>query len=536
VHAQAPGSDPGRGPAGDADWRAGAVCYEVFVRSFFDSDGDGIGDLAGLAAKLDYLNDGDPATRDDLGVRCLWLMPIMPSGSYHGYDVTDFYRVDPRYGTEEDFRRLVEEAHARGIRVIVDMLINHLSDEHPWFKHAALYPDSPWRDWFRWADEPGPPNEWGTSNWHRSPYGDEWYYGFFWRTMPDLDWETPAVREEMKRVASFWLRDMGADGLRLDAVRHLMENPVTGVATNVPRTHDMMREYAAHVRAVAPDAFTIGEVFDSTAALLPYYPDQLDAYFAFEISDAILDAVRSGSGRGLLVSVLALQAAAPPDRWAPFLRNHDQPRTLTVLGGDRARAKLAASLLLTLPGLPFVYYGEEIGMTGDKPDPRIRTPMPWAVGPAAGFTTGLPWEPLHPDSIVANVAAQAHDPGSLLHHYRTLIRLRAEHPALGAGRLVPLEAETAGVTAWLRIEGDRVALVVANLGEAPLSSIAVASPARALAPGRWSAEPLLGEAARSGLEVAADGRIDGFVPATTLPPLAALVFDLAPAGPRAVTP
>lgn len=526
ARAQVPGADADRGVAARSDWRAGAVCYEVFVRSFFDSDGDGIGDLAGLVARLDYLNDGDPATRDDLGVRCLWLMPIMPAGSYHGYDVTDFYRVDPRYGTEEDFRRLVEEAHARGIRVIVDMLINHVSDEHPWFRHAALYPDSPWRDWFRWADEPGPPNEWGGDNWHRSPYRDEWYYGFFWRTMPDLDWETPAVREEMKRVAEHWLLDMGADGLRLDAVRHLMEDPVTGTATNVPRTHDMMREYGGYVRSIAPDAFTIGEVFDSSAALLPYYPDQLDAYFAFEVSDGILDAVRTGSGRGLIASVLELQAVASPDRWALFLRNHDQPRTLTVLEGDVARAKLAASLLLTLPGLPFVYYGEEIGMTGDKPDRRIRTPMPWAIGPAAGFTTGLPWEPLHPDSLTANVAAQEDDPGSLLHHYRALIHLRGASRALGAGRLVPLDAGTEAVAAWLRVAEDDVALVVANLGETPLEAVSVSSEPGALSPGSWRTVPLLGEADSTAFEVGSDGRIDGLVPAHAIPPREALVFDL----------
>ena len=523
--AQAPGPEA-------LDWRDGAVCYEIFVRSFFDSDGDGIGDLAGLVEKLDYLNDGDPATRDDLGVRCLWLMPILPSVSYHGYDVTDFYGVDRRYGTREDFRRLVEAAHARGIRVIVDMLINHVSDEHPWFRYAALYPDSPWRDWFRWADEPGPPNEWGGTTWHRSPYGDEYYYGFFSGTMPDLDWETTAVREEMKRVAAFWLLDMGADGLRLDAVRHLMEDPATGASTNVARTHDMMREYGAYVRAIAPEAFTIGEVFDSTAALLPYYPDQLDAYFAFEVSDAILEAVRSGSGRDLVASVLALQDAVPPERWAPFLRNHDQPRTLTALGGDVARAKLAATLLLTLPGLPFIYYGEELGMTGDKPDPRIRTPMPWTIGPAAGFTTGLPWEPLHPDSLVANVAAQAHDPGSLLAHYRALIHLRAESAALGAGRLVPLEAGTDDVAAWLRVEGEQVALVVANLGEEPREAVRVSSRPGALAPGTWRTAPRLGEATPARFEVGPDGRIAELVPAATLPPLAALVFELASAGPR----
>jgi glycosidase len=197
-----------------------------------------------------------------------------------------------------------------------------------------------------------------------------------------------------------------------------------------------------------------------------------------------------------------------------------------------ARAKLAATLLLTLPGLPFIYYGEELGMTGDKPDPRIRTPMPWAIGPAAGFTTGLPWEPLHPDSLVANVAAQAHDPGSLLAHYRALIHLRAESAALGAGRLVPLEAGTDDVAAWLRVEGEQVALVVANLGEEPREAVRVSSRPGVLAPGTWRTAPRLGEATPARFEVGPDGRIAELVPALTLPPLAALVFELASAGAR----
>nr|NIS64151.1 alpha-amylase [Gemmatimonadales bacterium] len=164
----------------DSDWRDGGVCYEIFVRSFYDSDGDGVGDLEGLIQKLDYINDGDPETRRDLGARCIWLMPINPSPSYHGYDVTDYYRVDPVFGTNDDFKRLVAEAHGRDIRVLIDMVINHSSSEHPYFKHALLYRDSPYRDWYRWADSPGPPNEWGGNNWRRSPVRDEYYYGFFW--------------------------------------------------------------------------------------------------------------------------------------------------------------------------------------------------------------------------------------------------------------------------------------------------------------------------------------------------------------------
>jgi len=451
-------------------------------------------------------------------------MPIAASPSYHGYDVTDYYRIDPRYGTNQDFKRLIAEAHSRDIRVLIDMVVNHTSSEHPYFKHALLYTDSPYRDWFRWSDVPGPDNEFGDNNWRRSPVREEYYYGFFWHTMPDLNWESAAVREEMKRVATFWLEEMGADGLRLDAVRHLMEDG--GRSTNVPRNHDMLREYAAHIREVDPKAFTVGEVFDSTDALLAYYPDQLDAYFAFEVADAILKAVRTGSSTRLLASVLRLQEVVPANRWSPFLRNHDQTRTLTWLEGDVGRAKLAASLLLTLPGVPFVYYGEEIGMTGDKPDPRLRTPMHWSLGPAAGFTEGVPWEPLQPDSFTANVQAMDDDPSSLLNLYRELIHLRAENPALGSGQLVALDAGTEVVAAYLRVKGDQVALVVANLGNTPLTDVALSSDARVLPTGRYAPEVLMGGEATAALPIGGDGRMRGYVPLSSLAPLTAYVFDL----------
>ncbi|MEJ2319974.1 MAG: alpha-amylase family glycosyl hydrolase [Gemmatimonadales bacterium] len=516
----------GQAPAYEVpDWRDGGVCYEVFVRSFYDSDGDGVGDLEGLTQKLDYINDGDPDTRGDLGADCIWLMPVAVSPSYHGYDVTNYYRIDPSYGSNEDFKRLIEAAHRRGIRVLVDMVINHTSDEHPRFKHALLYRDSPYRDWYRWSEVPGPDNEYGDNNWHRSPVRDEYYYGFFSPRMPDLNWETPAVREEMKQVATFWLEEMGADGFRLDAVRHLVEDD-EGASTNVPRTHDMLREYAAHIHAVDPDAFTIGEVFDSTGALLAYYPDQLDSYFAFEVADAILEAVRTGSATRLLESVLRLQDAVPNQRWSPFLRNHDQTRTLTWLEGDVDRAKLAASLLLTLPGVPFVYYGEEIGMAGDKPDPRLRTPMHWSFGPAAGFTEGVPWEPLGPDSLTANVAAMDGDPSSMLNLYRELIHLRAAHPALGSGELVPLAATEPTVAAFLRRRSDDVALIVANLGTTPVSRVAITSDAGTLAPGAHLPHTLWGGQSAAPLEVAADGRIQGYVPLSSLAPLQAYIFQI----------
>ena len=508
-----------------AGWKRGAVCYEVFVRSFFDSDGDGIGDLNGLTQKLDYINDGNPASTRDLGARCIWLMPIVASPSYHGYDATNYYRVNPQYGTNADFRRFVAAAHRRGIRVLVDMVLNHVSSEHPAFKSALIDPNSPYRSWFRWSqakpDQKGP---WGQEVWHKSPERDEYYYGVFWEGMPDLDYDTPAVRDEAKRIARFWLDSMSVDGFRLDAVPYLVEegNQLAGTAG----THELLRQYASYVHRIAPRAFTVGEVWDSVGAVAAYYPDQLDSYFTFELSDALIDAVRTGSAARLLDGYVRMQRMERADRWSPFLRNHDQTRTMTALGGDVARAKLAATLLLTLPGFPFVYYGEEIGMTCDKPDPRIRTPMQWRPGSAAGFTRGLPWEPLQPDSMTANVEELEHDPGSLLHLYRTLIHLRGRNSAIALGELVPLRTNNPAVAAYLRRDGRNVVLVVANLSASPIGGVAIASGAGALPPGGYALKALLGNAIARPLTADADGRVSGYVPLATLGATTSYVFAL----------
>ena len=447
-------------------WKHGAVCYEIFVRSFYDSDGDGIGDFNGLTQKLDYVKD--------LGVKCVWLMPIMASPSYHGYDATDYYRVEPDYGTNADFKRLVAAAHARGLRVFIDMVLNHASSEHPYFLEATRDTASPHRSWFRFSKtKPDVKGPWGQEVWHKSPVRDEYYYGIFWSGMPDLNYETPAVREEANKVARFWIDQMGVDGFRLDAVPYLVEEGNALAGTR--RTHDVLRAYAAALKRMAPGVFTVGEVWDSVGAMLPYYPDQLDAYFAFELSDAIMNAVRSGSGTHVLDGYMRLQRTHPPTRWSPFLRNHDQTRTMTELRGDTDKAKLAATLLLTLPGLPFVYYGEEIGMTGDKPDERLRTPMHWTRANHAGFTRGTPWEALQPDSMTANVAAQTADTASLLNHYRRLIRLRAQNSAIASGELVPLAAHDTSVVAYLRRDTRRAVLVVANLGASAVSNLGLTS-------------------------------------------------------------
>jgi len=323
-------------PAAAPGWTRGAVCYEVFVRSYYDSDGDGIGDLNGLIAKLDYINDGNPASKTDLGASCIWLMPVAASPSYHGYDVEDYDRVEPAYGTNADFKRLVGEAHRRGIAVLVDMVLNHTSDENPWFQTALRDTTSPYRRWYRFSPTPLGKGPWGEAAWHRSPVRDEYYYGVFSRDMPDLDYHTPAVREEAMHIATFWLRQMGVDGFRLDAVPYLVEEG--SCLMGCAGTHRFLHEYAAHVDSVEPGAYTVGEAWGNIAALLPYYPDQLTSYFAFELADSLLSVVRTGSAAGLLPNFLRLQDTLPAYRWSPLLSNHDGTRSMTVFGGDVARA------------------------------------------------------------------------------------------------------------------------------------------------------------------------------------------------------
>src|SRR5204862_1958533 len=298
------------------------------------------------------------------------------------------------------------------------------------------------RPWYRFA-----PTARG-KDWHHSPVRDEYYYALFWSGMPDLNYETPAVREEAKKIATFWLRDMGVDGFRLDAVPYLVEQG--DCVSGCPGTHAFLHEYAQHVDSVKPGAYTVGEAWGNIDQMMPYYPDQLTSYFGFELADSLLSAVRTGSAAGLLTGFVRLQDTLPAYRWSPFLSNHDQTRVLTALGGGVTRAKQAATLLLTLPGLPFIYYGEEIGMTGDKPDPRLRTPMQWSPRAGVGFTTGPAWEAQQPDSMVVNVALEDTDPGPLLTLYRKLIPLPRQNDALATGTLVPLSASSPRVATYVR--------------------------------------------------------------------------------------
>ncbi len=476
---------PAEGPAAPAawqlEWARGATFYEIFVRSFADSDGDGIGDLRGLTARLDYLNDGDSTTTSDLGITGIWLMPIFASPSYHGYDTVDYRSINPQYGTAADFEAFLAAAHARGIHVIVDLVVNHTSSAHPWFVESSSSLQSPRRDWYVWrADDPGWRQPWGGGpTWHER--NGAYFYGIFGGGMPDLNYENPAVREEVKSIASFWLAH-GVDGFRLDAARHLMADGPGELQNNTPGTHAFWKEFSAHIRATAPRALLVGENWTTTDKIASYFGstatvaggDELPMSFDFPLAGAILQAVRTHDASAIvatLAEVARLYPAGVLD--GTFITNHDMPRVATELGSDPARLRSAAAILLTLPGTPFLYYGEELGLIGSKPDPNIRTPMPWNGGEAGGgFTTGTPWRPFAAGREQANVAAQYHDPGSLLTDYRRLIHLRASSPALRRGTIKVLDSGAGNeqLLAFIREAGSERMLVVHNLGASDASA------------------------------------------------------------------
>jgi alpha-amylase len=463
-----PAASPPAASPQDHDWARGAVFYEVFVRSFADSNGDGVGDLQGLISKLDYLNDGNPSTDRDLGVNALWLMPVFESPSYHGYDVVDYETIDREYGTNADFERLLAEAHERGIRIIVDFVMNHSSSQHPWFVESASSPSSPRRDWYVWrADDPGWTQPWGGTNrvWHEK--NGAYYYGVFWGGMPDLNFATPAVREEMKRLAGLWI-SRGVDGFRLDATRHLFANGPGPMQNDQPETHECLDEFGDHVRSVNPQTVLVGENWTDTPAIAQYFRD-LPMNFNFPLAEAILEAVGSGEAAGIAAKLSEMADLYPPDALdAPFLTNHDMIRVATQLGNDPAKLRSAAAVLLTLPGAPFLYYGEEVGLQNagtERPDELKRTPMPWDASPGGGFTTGQPWHRFAPGRETANVASQTGDPGSLLSHYRRLIRARTSSPALQKGtlRLLSPENRSTPVLAFVREHAGERVLVIHNV-------------------------------------------------------------------------
>jgi glycosidase len=507
-------------------WWNDTVFYEIFVRSFYDSNGDGIGDFNGLIQKLDYLNDGVPNTDKDLGVTGLWLMPIHPAVSYHGYDVTDYFSVNPEYGTLDDFKRLLSEAHRRGIRVILDLVINHTSSQHPWFQQSKD-PTSPFRSWYVWSDDdPGYVGPWGEEVWHKDPSG--YYYGVFEAGMPDLNFNNPQVTREMEDVVRFWLQDVGVDGFRVDAAKHLIEEG--SVQANSETTHAWYQAFHPYYKSLNPQALTVGEIIENSGIVETYSQgDQLDLGFDFSLASAILSSARGQNPAEFSRVLEADLGLFPPGQFAAFITNHDQIRAASALAKSWEKARAAAALLLTAPGVPFIYYGEEIGMLGVKPDEQIRTPMQWSSGANAGFTTATPWEPLDPGYAAErrNVADQSNDSGSLLSLYRALIQARNRHAALRVGAYYPVATGNDSVYACLRVGQAETVLVLANLGDQPAHDYRLAANSAGLS-GKYKLLPILAQARSSGFTANSQGGFESYQPLPELPADSIMIFQLQP--------
>jgi glycosidase len=503
-------------------WWNETVFYEIFVRSFYDSDGDGIGDFNGIVQKLDYLNDGNPETNQDLGITGIWLMPINPSPSYHGYDVSDYYDVNPEYGTMADFKTLLEKAHQRGIRVIIDMVLNHTSSQHPWFHSASTDPDSPYRDYYTLEEKPQSfDSPWGTKVWHLTDTG--FYYGIFGPHMPDLDYTNPEVTAEMQEVIRFWLEEVGVDGFRLDAVKHLIEEG--SIQENTLSTHNWWEGFYDFYTSVNPDAFTVGEAWSTTSEVVKYIGDEVTIAFEFDTAAAMLNSARGESKIKIQQAHQNVISNFPPHQYATFLTNHDQGRVMSELSNDSGQASTAASLLLTGPGVPFLFYGEEIGQNGRKPDENIRSPMQWTAEKYAGFTTAeLPWRRPQQDFEERNVATQMDDPDSLLSHYRNLIQLRNKTQALQTGSFLELPTSDRRIYAFLRSAENQILLVIINLSRSPIQDYRFC-----LADG-----PLTGDSAKDILKqvnieapvINSSGGFESYQPLTVLDPYSIYIIEL----------
>ncbi|MBD8874382.1 alpha-amylase family glycosyl hydrolase [Rhodanobacter sp. DHB23] len=452
--------------------------YEIFVRSWYDTNGDGIGDLNGVTAKLDYLKS--------LGVDGIWLMPVNPSPSYHGYDITDYEAINPQYGTMADFERLLQEAHKRGIKVVLDLVINHTSDQSPWFK-AAQDPHSPYRAWYEWATPATDLKQisaTGGALWHAAaggqPASGQHYLGVFTAEMPDLNYDNPAVRAEMVKVGRFWL-DKGVDGFRLDAAQHIYDDSESDMDSPVALQKNLAwwHEFHQGIAASNPHAWLVGEVARHNEDELPPWMASLDAVFNFPLATRLIDSAAQERDRDIGATLERMYdafRAAAHGRFddAPFLSNHDQERVMSQLDGNPQHMRTAAAMLLTLPGHPFVYYGEELGMRGEKPDEHLREPMRWyRAGKGPGETTWEGWSA--GDGAAVSVEAEQADPHSLLNWYRMLIQWRRDVPALREGALHNWRDAGEHVAAWELDDAQGDVLVLHNLSGEPQS---VALPAQ----------------------------------------------------------
>lgn len=445
--------------------------YEVFVYSFYDGDGDGIGDLKGLTEKLDYINDGDPGTYTDLGCNGIWLMPVMPSTTYHKYDVTDYYGIDSEYGTMEDFEAFMAACGERDIKVILDLVINHSSSQHPWFQEACDYlrelgdgePDlekCPYVDYYHFSKE-------AQSGYSQVPGSDVWYYeAQFWSEMPDLNLDSQAVRGEIEKIVDFWLAK-GVGGFRLDAVKEYVSGAVDA---NI----DILSWFVSMVKEKKPDAYLVGEAWTDLSTYSKYYASGIDSLFNFAFADSegvIANVVKGASdasayGRSLENTQEILREVNPDGIDAPFYTNHDMGRSAGYYAGEHSpsQTKMAGALNLLMSGSAFVYYGEELGMKGAGKDENKRAPMYFSKNPAAeGMCNG----PADMDQIKMkydSLEEQEKDSESIYQYYKKAIYLRNLYPSIRKGSVTNLEAYSSKtVTAFTKTYEEETLTVFCNI-------------------------------------------------------------------------
>jgi len=450
------------------------VKYEVFVMAFADSNGDGKGDLKGLTQKIDYFSE--------LGVNGLWLMPIMPSNTYHKYHVIDYKGIDPEYGTIDDFKTFIKEAHARSIKVISDYIINHTGDDHPWFIEAKKGKDNPYRDYYVWASkdsvealqkiEAAGPDTDNVQKWHEVE-GDasgELYYGYFNGQTPDLNFDNPKVRQEIYDAAKFWLIDVGVDGFRLDAAKHIYPN------NRATDNHLMWEEFRAEILKIKPDAYLVGEVWSDSKIVAPYLKG-LPSLFNFDMGYFITDVVKTGKDSiGLVKKYKEISdyysSITPEFLDATFIKNHDQVRILSELEGNIEKAKLAAGILFTLPGTPYIYQGEEIGMIGLKEDMDRgqRESFIWAEEGKDPLQSNWYAARFSTDKTVVPFSKQKDDTNSIYNYYKKFIYYRNGNAELTQGSIEDAGLGIKEIVSFTRMFKGKESFVLHNVSDVEITT------------------------------------------------------------------